>query len=136
MRNVELRRTSPNAFTSDSPPSQNGALGRRSKEMQCAAPPILSIWFRTKERGRKPGSMKCRLLDLVWSVQAVADSEKEVVATGTFGQQRPGAAVRDVCWGKESAYADRALYRTVLRCPRGIASTRVLGEYLGKEEYA
>ncbi len=135
MRNVELRRTSSNALTSNSPPSQNGALGRRSKKTRCAAPPVFSICFRIKERGRKPVPMKCRLLGLVWSVQAVVDSEKEVVATGAFGQQRPGAPVRDVCWGKDLACKACALYRTVLRWPRGIASTRVLGEYLGKEEY-
>lgn len=81
MRNEKLRKTSPNARTLDSPSSQNGALGRQSKKTKCSVPLVLSVQTRIKGQSGKPAPMKCTLLDLVWAVHAVADSEEEVVAT-------------------------------------------------------
>ena len=81
MRSENIRTTSPNVRTLDSLSSQNGALGRQSKQTKCSVSPVLSIRPRKKGQSKKPAPMKCTLLDLVRAVPFVAASEEEVVAT-------------------------------------------------------
>ena len=45
-----------------------------------SVPPVLSIRSRIKGRSRKPAPTRWTLLDLVWAVHAVADSDREIVA--------------------------------------------------------